>query len=143
MNKSFRGKLASGTQEKIRLSTNNGLTGYKIVNFKLFPTDNYGTANQEMVAKVSTEQFANVNDAVDFADPRLLAVNYFGLNTSAGQTGEMVVFDNIAFNQDIHVSYVDNSGNGLSANYYLELEQFKLSQDEATVATLKDMRGRE
>ena len=141
--KSFRGKLASGTQERIRLSTNNGLTGYKIVKFQLFPTDNYGTSNQEMVSKVSTQIFANVNDAVDFSDPTLLAVNYFGLNTSAGQTGEMVVFDNIGFNQDIHISYVDNGGSTLSANYYLELEVVKLDLNEATVATLKDMRGRE
>jgi hypothetical protein len=28
-------------------------------------------------------------------------------------------------------------------NYYLELEQVKLDLNEATVATLKDMRGRE
>jgi hypothetical protein len=35
------------------------------------------------------------------------------------------------------------SGGGVACNYYLELEEIKLSEHEAAVATLKDMRGRE
>ena len=31
--KSFKGKLADGEEKKIRLSTNKGLTGYKIKKF--------------------------------------------------------------------------------------------------------------
>jgi hypothetical protein len=33
--KSFRGKLADGEQERISLSTNNGLTGYRVTKFQL------------------------------------------------------------------------------------------------------------
>ena len=36
---------------------------------------------------------------------------------------------------------MDDSQNVAGANYYLELEQVKLSKDEATMATLKDMRS--
>ena len=46
----------------------------------------------------------------------------------------------MTFNQDIFVT-IDDSQNVAGANFYLELEQVKLSKDEATVATLKDMRA--
>ena len=51
-----------------------------------------------------------------------------------------VVFDNVKFNQDIYITHQDEAV-GQSFNYYLELEQVKLDLNEATVATLKDMRA--
>ena len=51
-----------------------------------------------------------------------------------------VVFDHVVFNQDVFINLTDNEGTGI-CNYYLELEQVKLDVNEATVATLKDMRG--
>ena len=53
----------------------------------------------------------------------------------------MVIFDNEKFNQDIFVTNVDVVGNSAPINYYIELEQIKLSLDENTVATLKDIRN--
>ena len=37
MKKTFKGLIADQTQIQLRLSTNNGLTGYKIVKLVLFP----------------------------------------------------------------------------------------------------------
>ena len=54
----------------------------------------------------------------------------------------VIVFDQTVFNQDIYITHKDVSI-GQAVNYYLELEQVKLAKDEAAVATLKDMRGRE
>ena len=51
-----------------------------------------------------------------------------------------VVFDNVVINQDIFVTHTDTNAN-IPINYYLELEQIALSDNEATVATVKDMRG--
>ena len=45
MNKTFKGKLADGEELRIRLTTNDGLTGYKIVKFQLFPT-NYNVTDE-------------------------------------------------------------------------------------------------
>ena len=53
----------------------------------------------------------------------------------------VVVIDNKIINQDIFIQHTAQSGN--ACNFYLELEQVKLDLNEATVATLKDMRGRE
>ena len=55
---------------------------------------------------------------------------------------ETVIFDNEIFNQDIYVTNYD-AATGESMNYYIELEVLNLDLAEATVATLKDMRGRE
>ena len=52
------------------------------------------------------------------------------------------MFDHVKVNQDIYISHHNADGTS-SCNYYIELEQMKLNLDEATVATLKDMRGRE
>ena len=53
MKKTFRGQLAEDDVEKIRLSTNNGLTGYKIVKFQIM--DNAPAANSnEFIVKIFT-----------------------------------------------------------------------------------------
>jgi hypothetical protein len=55
---------------------------------------------------------------------------------------DSVIFDNEIFNQDIYITQSDVEGaTASSCNYYIELEQMDLALDEATVATLKDIRN--
>ena len=63
---------------------------------------------------------------------------YEGNNNNTVLTQVVTIFDNMTFNQDIYVTATSTDGN---MNYYVELEQVKLSKDEAAVATLKDMRA--
>jgi dimeric dUTPase (all-alpha-NTP-PPase superfamily) len=51
MKKTFRGQLADATQKTIRLSTNNGLTGYKIVKLQIMIVQ-LGNADAEHVVQV-------------------------------------------------------------------------------------------
>ena len=143
MIKTFRGKLASSDIQKIRLGTNDGLIGYKINKFQLFPPTP-GTTSYENVVQVFTEEPDSASATVTFDNPLLLASAYMEGNAS-NQYNDMinVVFDHVKFNQDIYVTNVDVDGDTEAVNFYLELEQVKLTKDEATVATLKDMRGRE
>tara|TARA_Y100000361_G_scaffold84535_1_gene74931 strand:- start:43 stop:492 length:450 start_codon:yes stop_codon:yes gene_type:complete len=142
--KSFRGKLASGAQETISLHTNNGSTGYKITKFQILPAA-WGGATQEINVKIySIEQNLTTtpaSDAIDFSDNTLLAVACQSYNTSANIAGDVpvVVFDNVTFNQDIYVVAFDADSNPV--NYHIELDTVKLSLDENTVATLKDIRN--
>ena len=141
MNKTFKGLMKNDTQERIRLSTNDGLTGYKIIKFKVFP---YDDSDIEATMKVYSVKQANITNVTDFNDPTLLGAAYFTLAGSSQIYPEdfTVVIDNKIVNQDI---YITLRGHNVTAdlNYYLELEQVKLDLNEATVATLKDMRGRE
>jgi len=141
MIKTFRGLLASGGQDRIRLSTIKGKVGYRIVKFQLIPADSYGTANQELVLKIYKTEQTTINDAVNFTDSDLLGIVYTGFNTSAGQVGSQVIFDREIFNQDIYITMVDNGGASLPGNYYVELEVIPLDDAGAEYTTLKDMRS--
>ncbi len=63
-------------------------------------------------------------------------------NTQLYPEDTTVVVDNKIINQDIFITLRCHNA-AASLNYYIELEQVKLDLNEATVATLKDMRGRE
>ena len=140
MRKSFRGKLAHDETDRIRLSTNKGLIGYKIVKFQLMATTP-GANTYEYLCQI----FKNDEDpsaTVDFDNPNLMAAAYLEGNNSTNYTdSQTVIFDNQTINQDMFVTGIDVDVGTIPFNYYIELEQVKLSQSEATVATLKDMRG--
>ena len=140
MIKSFRGLLTDGGQETIRLATNNGLTGYNITKFQIMGIDPAGTT-QESTVKIFIYEQDSITGTVDLRDPTLLAVAYRETYSAAtSNEPEVIIFDNTKFNQDIFITHQDANNAG-GCNYYLELEQVKLSTDEAAVATLKDMRG--
>ena len=147
MIKSFRGQIADNTRERIRLSTRNGLMGYKINKFQVV----HKSEADDLSATVSifsedpiTELVTSISALINFDNPLLLGVVAYRSNkTDTGLTDTTIVFDNVKFNQDIFISYRDNETADKTINYYIELEQIPLNLNEATVATLKDMRGRE
>ena len=141
--KTFRGKLADGDQQRIRLHTNNGLIGYRITKFELMPAA-IAAGGGEHTCQVSKQKFTTIDNNINFDNPNLLAAGVASNSSSVHLYGvpTTTIFDNIVFNQDIFICQHDNDGSR-DLNYYIELEQLKLDLNEATVATLKDMRGRE
>ena len=141
MIKSFRGLLADGDMDTIRLSTNNGLTGYYIRKFELI-AEQPMAVDQESIEQIFTVEQTAASAVIDFDNPLLLAAGQIANATSGYyNTGyDQIIFDNVAINQDIFITHKDNQGSG-GCNYYLELEQVKLETSEAAVATLKDMRS--
>ena len=141
MNKTFKGLMSNDSQVRIRLSTNNGLTGYKIVKFQVFPFDDSEIEATMKVYSVKQDTFENT---ANFDDPTLLSAIYFSMssNTQLYPEDTTVVVDDKIVNQDIFITLRCHNA-AADLNYYLELEQVKLDLNEATVATLKDMRGRE
>ena len=143
--KSFRGKIDNASQQVISLHTNNGSIGYKIKKLQLMAVE-IGASDEEHIVKVFTvEQTGTIpsaNATVDFSDNTLIAAAQLTLGSNARIYPEdlSVIFDNTTFNQDIYITHTDNEGS-TAVNYYIELEQVKLSLDENTVATLKDIRN--
>lgn len=141
--KSFRGMVADGGQAQVPLHTNNGSIGYKIVKFEIMP-HRPGVYDQESVMKIYTIEQTAVDGVVDFSDPTLLASAFYTSYRNAGSSPNTIVdiFDNMIFNQDIYITF-DEVGTHITDpfNYYIELEQVKLSLEENTVATLKDIRN--
>ena len=140
MIKSFRGLLQHEAQITIRLGTTQGLVGYKIVKFQLISNDPKAKA-AESICKIFTNEQDSVTGTIDFDDGSLLGVSYFSNSDNpAYVAGITTIFDHVKFNQDIFVTMY-SLADSEPCNYYIELEQVKLSTEEAAVATLKDMRG--
>jgi hypothetical protein len=100
------------------------------------PVENIGKiwkTNQTSIPTSSAE--------VDFSDNTLLAVAIWTMGETTYSQDSTVIFDREIFNQDIYVTHTNQASNE-ACNYYIELEQIKLSDNENTVATLKDIRNR-
>ena len=145
--KSFRGLMTDGSIDSISLHTNTGATGYRITKFQVMPKDPT-TDNMEAVVKIYKipQAAGTATNTIDFSDNTLAAAAYIenhdGSSSGFSNFTNAVIFDNEKFNQDIFVTMQAGSGAGTSGvNYYIELEQVKLSLDENTVATLKDIRN--
>jgi len=138
---SFRGLLADGGQDTISLQTNNGLTGYKIVKFQIISSAP-GNDNEEAVIQLWKEKQTTAVATIDFSDNRLLGCGFSAASSNAyyAYGSPVIIFDNEIFNQDIYITYKAQLGS-TAMNYYIELEQMDLALDEATVATLKDIRN--
>jgi len=138
--KTFRGLLADGGQDQIRLQTIKGKVGYRIVKFQLMPKLP-GTVQAENTVKIYTDEQSTIDSVIDFTDSTLLAAGYFVHQTSATLPYfTTVVFDREVFNQDIYVTCKEPIG-ARDINYYLELEVIPLDDAGAEYTTLKDMRS--
>ena len=139
MIKTFRGKLADGAQDTIRLNTRDGSVGYRIVKFQGLEAS--ANTNTESTLKIYSVKQTAIVDEIDFADNTLLAAMVIIGVTSGAPEHQIVIFDREVFNQDI---YISSKGVDYTAdvNYYIEPEQIKLDLNENTVATLKNIRNK-
>jgi len=137
---SYRGLIKSDGQDTIPIQTIRGLIGYRIVKFQVFPR-NFGTADYEAVMQIWKVPQTAPTNVVDFSDPTLLGIASWSSNSNVTTevSGTHIIFDNETFNQDIYITLKDTQSGYI--NYYIELEQRPLALDEATVATLKDIRN--
>jgi len=119
------------------------LIGYKVKKFQIMSASP-GTGNIEMIGQIyKTLESSNVNSTPNFSNNRLLGVALYHDGAANDTTHFMAttIFDNEKFNQDIYVNITDATGSTIRGNYYIELEQMPLDLNEATVATLKDIRN--
>jgi len=142
--KSFRGQLADGGQDQIRLSTIQGKLGYRIVKFKGFPSTP-GVTDYEstlMIWKTKQTSVSTTSATTNFNNNNLLGA-YFDHGKTSGDASSginEVIFDNTIFNQDIYITHTNTDGSN-AYNYYLELEVINLNDNETAVSTLMDIRG--
>jgi len=138
--KTFRGQIKQGGIQSIPIHTNDGKMGYRIVKLQLLGSDLTG-GTQESTVKIYSVDQTSADGDVNFSDQTLLAVGFYEQNASSGIVGDqVVVFDNVVFNQDITITHIEG-GTTQPVNYHIELEQVSLDLNETTVATLKDIRN--
>jgi hypothetical protein len=141
--KTFRGLLADGGQERIRLSTKNGKVGYRIAKFQIMAPLSTGSSRANGVSIWKTEQTSVSTSAIspDFTESDLLAVALNVWDNSQPHLSSLsVIFDNEIFNQDIYITNTETIATG-DCNYYIELEAIPLSDQGAEYTTIKDLRA--
>jgi len=133
--------MADNTRETISLHTINGTTGYRIVKLELFPAK-FGYLDQESTVTVFKTLGNTISSEVDFSNNELIAASCLSSdNAETSPLNLSTVFDGEVFNQDIEICHNDGHADSNPVNYYLELEQMPLDLNEATVATLKNIRN--
>jgi len=137
---SYKGTINMGEQDRIKLRTLNGKTGYKITKFQIL-SQQPGQSNVEFVAKITkTDQTGSIAATVEFTNSDLLAVAYYQDEGNASRQNETIIFDNEMFNQNIFINITDAAGATTQCNYYIELETQSLNDLEATMLTLKSIK---
>ena len=141
MIKTFRGKMASGDLEQIRLKTIDGATGYKVSKFQAIGADIFGTSSSELILKIYTKAQTSATADIDFSDSALLGVATYSSHENGHLYPEdqTVIFDNTVFNQDIYVTALCKQGN--AGNFYIELEIVKLRDNENEYIALRDIKA--
>ena len=137
---SYRGSIIDGETEEINLKTIQGKVGYKIKKFQIIATDVLG-AQADMQAQV-TKTSDGAGATINFTNADLLAVATYKTEPNASQTaqGTTIIFDNEMFNQNIFITAIDGGTSNQNINYYIELEAMSISDLEATMLTLKNLR---
>ena len=133
MIKAFRGILADGGQDKIYLAGGDSSKGYRIVDFQVMP-EKPGDVGQESLVqiwKVKQTSIPTANATIDFTDDELLGsvIGIFGVSEGLPTP---IIFDKEVINQDIYVTHSDNR-DAESINYYLELEEVTMGDNESAV----------
>ena len=123
---SFRGLLIDGDQRKIRIQGPVGAIAWRITKFQSLPASPFNTT-QESVTKIYREEQTTIDGAVNFDDDELLGVAVFKQHDTTNYMAyDSVVFDNALFSRNIFVTNYD-AATGESMNYYIELEEVKVS----------------
>jgi len=139
MIKTYRGILADGEQDRIRLQTIKGNVGYVITKFQVIQKTP-GAAHAEAVVKIYKSSQSTIDGIVNFTDSDLLGVVFYNKSDSVTYAGSTtIIFDSEVVNQDIFVTG-EQVGHSDPMNYYIELKVIPLDDAGAEYTTLKDMR---
>ena len=132
--KTFRGRIPDSNQDKIFLAGGESDIGYKIVKIMLMPKQP-GVQSSENVVKVFSKKqaIADISGEIDLRDDTILAAAVYESEPSSYSDYKYVILDDKVINQDIYITNDDVRGGGEPINYYLELEEVKMSNGEQAV----------
>ena len=134
--KSFRDAITHNTQHKISLSGGDSDTGYRLVKFEAMPQVPDGS--HESVLQIFTKKQSAASVQIDFSNDTLLAAIWYafegsGSGDAAGYMKQ--IFDTVVVNQDIYITC--KGGQGKNMNYYIELEEVKMTNGEQAVVNFR------
>ena len=125
---SFKGLLADGGQRKIRIQGPVGAIAWRITKFQIMPENPHNANVVNHVMKLYREKQTSIDAVVNFTDDELMGVATYtedpGVRDMPGYG--IVIFDNTLFSRNIFITNKELHNN-LAGNYYIELEEVKIS----------------
>jgi hypothetical protein len=123
---SFRGLLADGGQDKIRIEGATGEIAWRITKLQII--SNNMNEDAEHIVQVFREEQSSISNLYNFNEEELLGAAFLRVNkTAPGTNISTIVFDNTLFVRNIWITHDDVGGSSVSCNYYIELEEVKVS----------------
>ena len=125
---SFRGLLADGGQDKIGIQGSVGAIAWRITKFALLAQSPVTSAN-ECIVQIWREEQSAISSDINFSGDELLAAGVYSNQTDSTYypDDQTVIFDNALFVRNIWVTHKNETGSN-SCNYYIELEEVKVSK---------------
>jgi hypothetical protein len=127
---SFRGILTDvdgSNQDEISIQGSVGAVAWRIIKFEIM-AENPGTTDYEHIVKIYRENQSSVTGDINFTEGELLAAGFTEGGAATNFIGNpmTIIYDHVLFVRNIHVTHVDTKG-ALNCNYYIELEEVKVS----------------
>jgi hypothetical protein len=143
MRKQFvmRGKTASSGEETLNFTGHEPGMGYKITEFRVYPSTNLGTGAAECFGSITASKSANDPVNPDFTDNGLIANACFvtGSNPAgAGYAGpvEAVFNDDFIITQNLILAVRDTDSSN-PVNWQCKFETVKMNASEEAVTNFK------
>jgi hypothetical protein len=144
----MRGKTASGEFEILNFGKYKQGTAYKMTEFSLYPSTNFGTVNGELAATVTAAKLTGSPPASpadpanpDFNQEGLIATAIFQITKFAENSqnaGYAVINDTFLITQNLILSVVDTqTGAPMDVNWQCRFESVKMSGAEEAAVNYK------
>jgi len=135
----MRGKTSSGETETLNFSGHTPGYAYRLVDFKIYPAEDIGSANQELAATVTAAKTAEDPSNPNFNNPGLIATALWSHDPvptpSTMSPGLVVVNDMFYITQDLILRVIDTvAGAPRPTNWQCRFEKVKLSSSAEAVA---------
>jgi len=135
----LRGQTASGLTHTINFSGHKGDYGFKLIDFKIYPSTDIGAVAFELSASITAGKTAVDPTAPNFKDEGLIATAFQGAGASinSGPNSPTVINDTFMITQDLILKVMDSGSGGSPVNWQCHFEPVKLSTSEAALTNYR------
>ena len=134
----LRGKTASGLTHTMNFSGHKGDYGFRLIDFKLWPSTDIGTKNGELSATLTAAKTYEDPSNPNFDNEGLIGTSLFIVNLypEYGNHSKTLINDTFIVTQDLILAVVDTfAGAPMAVNWQCKFMPVKLSSTEAALTT--------
>jgi len=137
----MRGQTASGLTHTINFSGHKGDYGFRLVEFKLYPSTGIGSSSVELTGTVTAGKTAVAPTDPNFNNEGLIATNvtylYRGDPSNYGPLPLSIINDLFLITQNLILMVQDTGGAGAPINWQCKFVPVKLSSAEAALTNYR------